>query len=122
MDVDQRVREVLDRLNQNWRERHRVKDLAASVNLGPSRLTHLVRVHAQTSIRDFLRRRRIAEAAQLLITTHRRISEISLDVGFTDACNFCHVFRRELGVSPRVYRERERNASAVNAQVVDLTI
>lgn len=101
------MREVLDRLNAEFSKQHRVADLAASVNLGPSRLTHLIRAHAKTTIRDLLRSRRIAEAARLLATTHRRVSEISCDVGFTDACNFSHAFRRELGLSPRAYRERE---------------
>lgn len=81
-------------------------DLARSVNLGASRLAHLVRMHANTSIRELLRRRRIAEAARLLVTTHQRVSEIAYYVGFGDMSNFCRAFRRELGESPRAYRER----------------
>ncbi len=107
MDVDHRVANVLAQLDAQWRHKHRVTDLAASVNLGASRLTHLIRVHAQTSIRDLLRRRRMAEAARLLATTHGRISEICYYVGFTDVCNFTHAFRREFGLSPRAYRRRE---------------
>jgi transcriptional regulator GlxA family with amidase domain len=106
MDVDRRVEEVLALLEAEWRNKKRVADLAATVNLGASRLTHLIRTHAKTSIRDLVRRRRLTEAARLLITTHRRVSEIGYDVGFTDACNFAHVFRREFGLSPRAYRER----------------
>jgi AraC-like DNA-binding protein len=102
------VAAVLARVEADWRKHLRVSDLAASVNLGPSRLTHLVRVHAQTSIRELVLRRRMTEAARLLATTFHRVSEISYYVGFTDACNFAHVFRREFGVSPRAYRERVR--------------
>jgi AraC-like DNA-binding protein len=105
--MDRRVREVLDHLEQQWRWPHRTRDLAAAVNLGVSRLAHLVRQHTQSSIRDLIRRRRIAEAACLLVTTHQRVSEICYYVGFRDLSNFDHAFRRELGVSPRVYRERE---------------
>jgi len=107
--VDARVAEVLARLESEWRQAHRVADLAAAVNLGPSRLTHLIRVHAQTSIRAVVRRRRLVEAARLLATTYDRVSEICYYVGFTDACNFTHTFRREFGVSPREYREQLRN-------------
>jgi AraC-like DNA-binding protein len=105
--MDKRVREVLERLNREWRRPPPVQELAASVNLGPSRLAHLIRKNVHTSIRDLLRRRRVAEAARLLLTTHKRVSEISYDVGYTDICNFNHAFRREFGVSPREYRERE---------------
>lgn len=105
--MDRRVREVLDHLDRQWRQPQRIGDLAATVNLGASRLAHLVRQHTHTTIRDLVRRRRIAEAARLLLTTHQRVSEICYYVGFRDLSNFNHAFRRELGVSPRVYRERE---------------
>jgi AraC-like DNA-binding protein len=104
--MDRRVREVLDHLDRQWRLRHRTSELAATVNLGVSRLAHLVKQNAHTSIRDLVRRRRIAEAARLLLTTHQRVSEICYYVGFTDLSNFNHAFRRELGVSPRQYRQR----------------
>lgn len=105
--MDRRVREILQYLECHWRRHVTVEELAKSVNLGPSRLEHLIRRHAKTSIRDLVRRRRIAEAANLLLTTHQRVSEIGYAVGFGDMSNFTHAFRRELGVSPRAYRERE---------------
>lgn len=104
--MDRRVREVLLYVEQHWHRQVSLDELARSVNLGPSRLSHLIRDHTNTSLRDLLRRRRIAEAANLLITTHQRISEISYAVGFGDISNFNHAFRKELGVSPRVYRQR----------------
>jgi AraC family transcriptional regulator of arabinose operon len=112
--MDSRVEAVLERLRREWRQQHRVADLAASVNLGASRLSHLIRAETNTTIRDLLRRRRIAEAAHRLATTYDRVSEISYYVGFTDVCNFNHAFRREFGLSPRAYREKSRRAAGGN--------
>ena len=119
--MDHRVKDVLDYLERHWRRRPTVNELAASVNLGPSRLAHLVRINAQTSIRELVRRRRITEAANLLVTTHQRISEIGYAVGFGDMANFNHAFRRELGISPRAYRERElgRGKASEDDKVLD---
>jgi len=100
------VKEVLDRLAADWRRPHSVTELAASVNLGASRLEHLFRATLRMSIRDVVRISRITEAARLLLTTHKRVSEISRDVGFTDISNFNHSFRRQFGVCPRDYRKR----------------
>ena len=111
--MDPRVREVLEHLERHWRKQHRLRDLAASVNLGPSRLEHLVKHETRSSIRDLLRRRRILEAARLLVTTHQRVSEIGYYVGFGDISNFNHAFRREFGLSPGEYRERERDGGNV---------
>jgi transcriptional regulator GlxA family with amidase domain len=110
--MDPRVQEVLELLEAQWRMQLRTRDLAATVNLGTSRLAHLVKESTQLSIRDRVRHRRIAEAANLLVTTHKRISEICYSVGFSDVSNFNHAFRRELGVSPGAYRERERSREA----------
>ncbi len=104
--MDRRINDVLRTLDEHWRKRQRVRDLAKSVNLGSSRLAHLFKLHTNTSIRDAVRRRRIAEAARLLLTTHQRVSEIAYYVGFADMSNFCHTFRREFGVSPRSYRRQ----------------
>jgi len=106
--MDLRVQQVLELLDREWRTHHRLEDLASTVNLGPSRLEHLMRAHANVSIRELLLRRRVVEAARLLAGTHQRISEISYYVGFTDASNFNHVFRREFGMSPSAYRRREQ--------------
>jgi len=106
--MDRRIREVLARLDDKWRERCSVEELAASVNLCPSRLEHLFKSNVQSSIRDLIRRRRLAEAARLLLTTHDRVSAIAWAVGFRDASNFNHAFRRQFGVSPKQFRERQR--------------
>lgn len=74
------------------------------------------------SIRDHIRRRRIAEAARLLRETYERVSEISHSVGFQDVSNFNHAFRRELGLSPGEYRKRHQGAQTLfETQDDDLT-
>jgi len=106
--MDRRVREVLDRIDVRWRERCSVEELASSVNLCPSRLQHLFKITVCSSIRDVIRNRRLAEAAHLLLTTHDRVSQIAYAVGFRDASNFNHAFRKEFGVSPKEYRGNGR--------------
>jgi transcriptional regulator GlxA family with amidase domain len=114
--MDRRVKEVLDRLAAEWPRSLPVPELAASVNLGASRLEHLFRATLCMSIRDVVRTRRIAEAARLLLTTHKRVSEIGRDVGFNDSSNFNHAFRRQFGVSPRDYRKRNGDGEECPAE------
>lgn len=102
--MDRRVAVTLAILAEEWRTDHRVSDLAAAVNLAPSRLQHLFKSHLRMSIRQHVLHRRMTEAARLIATTHLRISEIVYYVGFRDVSNFNHVFRRTFGVSPGEYR------------------
>jgi AraC family transcriptional regulator len=47
----------------------------------------------------------VSRAKQLLTDTGKSITEIALEVGFSDSGYFSRVFRREVGVSPAAYRQ-----------------
>jgi AraC-like DNA-binding protein len=106
--MDRRIRRVVQVLDERWRSHVRVDELAQAVGLGPSRLEHLFKEEARTSIRDFIRDRRLSEAASLLLSTEERVSVISFRVGFQHVANFNHAFKKRFGVSPRAYRESEK--------------
>lgn len=112
--MDRRVRSIVAWLDIEWREPVRVTELARQVGLGASRLEHLFKVHAKTSIRDFVRERRLLEAAERLAASEERISVISFGVGFGDVSNFNHAFKKRFGVSPREYRDAKRNAAGAH--------
>ena len=102
--MDRRVRSILELLDGEWHREICVPDLAHRVGLGPSRLEHLFNAHAKMAIRDFVRERRLAKAAELLITTEDRISSICTRIGFHDVSNFNHAFKKRFGMAPREYR------------------
>ena len=104
VDVDTRVRMVVQLLEEQWRSGVRVADLADHVGLGASRLEHLFKQEARVSIRDFIRERRLSAAAELLAHSLERISVISFRVGFQHVANFNHAFKKRFGVSPGEYR------------------
>jgi AraC-like DNA-binding protein len=47
----------------------------------------------------------VNQAQQLLLDTDKSITEIAMDVGFSDSGYFSRVFRREVGLSPTDYRQ-----------------
>jgi AraC family transcriptional regulator len=53
---------------------------------------------------QYLQRRRLERARELLKNTDRGVTEISLDVGFESSSSFSALFRRTFGYSPREYR------------------
>jgi transcriptional regulator GlxA family with amidase domain len=113
--MDHRVKKVLTLLEERSSAPVSVNELAEFVGLGPSRLEHLFKLDARISIRDFVRERRLEAAAAMLVTTEERISTIGYRVGFSDASNFNHAFKRRYGVSPRIYRQRQQGDSAGGA-------
>jgi AraC-like DNA-binding protein len=115
--MDQRVTKILDLLDRRWHVAHRIAELARGVGLGASRLEHLFKQEARISIREFIRERRLAAAADLLARTPERVSVISFRVGFQHVANFNHAFKKRFGVSPGQYRsQRGRGRAAESAK------
>jgi AraC-like DNA-binding protein len=56
------------------------------------------------SLIHYVARYRIQEAKQLLNAGNMSITEIALEVGFSDSNYFSRAFRREVGVSPFAFR------------------
>lgn len=102
--MDRRVEKIIEILNTECHKRLRIADLAALVGLRTSRLEHLFKHHTNVCIREFVKRRRILRAAELIVRTDERISQIGYAVGFNDPSNFNHAFKDYYGVSPREYR------------------
>lgn len=108
--MDTRVRMIVQFLEESWSSTVRVKELAYRVGLGASRLEHLFKQEARISIRDYIRERRLAAAAQLLASSVERVSVISFRVGFQHVANFNHAFKKRFGVSPRQYRAQRADS------------
>ena len=54
---------------------------------------------------------RMQKAAELLASTREKIATIAAQVGYQDAFAFSVAFRRQLGVTPSLYRKREGSRS-----------
>ncbi|WP_226781402.1 helix-turn-helix domain-containing protein [Oceaniglobus trochenteri] len=57
----------------------------------------------------FLTEQRIAFACYLLLTSDRKVIEISLDCGFGSLSRFYDAFVRHVGVTPTAFRSRDRS-------------
>ena len=60
-------------------------------------------------------RARIAHAKMLLLSTNKHVLNVSLESGFPSASKFSAVFRRETGVSPKIFRRLYSTQAATEA-------
>jgi AraC-like DNA-binding protein len=56
----------------------------------------------------YIVRYRLLQARELLENTDLQITQIALAVGFSESAHFTRTFQREVGVSPRAYRQGKR--------------
>lgn len=106
--LDSRVEETLHRLSQNMREPVKIVELAHSVGLSPSRLSHLFKESTGQSIIDVLNQMRIRQAALLLEHTDRSSADIAYDVGYHNYNHFINQFHKWMNMSPSAYKKAKR--------------
>jgi AraC family transcriptional regulator len=82
-----------------------VPDLARLAGVSHNHLTRLFQEETGTTVIAYLRRRRIARARHLLISSTLSIPAIAASVGISDLQAFNKTCRRELGASPRSVRQ-----------------
>jgi AraC-like DNA-binding protein len=97
------VRNALIFLRENYQEPYDAAGTAEAVNLSQSHLRALFEKWVGESPQQFHARCRIDEARRLLYQDDLNISQIALQVGFTDPRYFSRVFKQMTGVPPSRY-------------------
>lgn len=102
--MDPRIFRVLALLDTPTGVLSPVSDIAAGVNLSPSRLRHLFREQVATSLGCYVRARRLRLAEELLRSTFMSVKEIAAATGFADQSHFVRTFHGTYAVSPGRFR------------------
>jgi AraC family transcriptional regulator len=108
------AKRVATHIRENIGTRLRVGDLAALVRLSLSHFHRRFKVSFGEPPALYIMRQRMRLAQDLLITTVAPLSHVALECGLYDQAHFSRAFRRNVGVSPRVFR-RQFAADGVNA-------
>lgn len=85
-------------------------DLARLTRLSTSYFAAAFRVSFGTSPHDYICRRRVERAKELMTATESPLCEIALDCGFADQSHLSRVFRRVTGHTPAAWRRGARIA------------
>jgi signal transduction histidine kinase/AraC-like DNA-binding protein/ActR/RegA family two-component response regulator len=99
------VRQAMAYIHEHFAEPICRADLARNVALSEDYLTSCFRKELGVTPIAYLNRYRVNQARQLLTDTGKSVTQIALEVGFSDSSYFSRVFRREMGVSPEAYRQ-----------------
>ena len=116
--MDPRVQAIIDLLRTHADQRFTIEELARSVNLSESRLTHLFVQQVGLSPSQFFRHVKFERARYLLQSSFLSIKEIINVVGFNDKSHFAKDFKRIYGFSPTEYRRRHAVHLKVNGQQI----
>ena len=114
VDTDQKMMEQL----MEYLESHisdqdlKIEDMADAVNLGRTVFYGKIKSIVGMAPFDFLRHIRMQRAEDLISRSQMNISEVAYAVGFTDPKYFTKCFKKETGMTPTEYRDKNGSVTS----------
>jgi signal transduction histidine kinase/AraC-like DNA-binding protein/ABC-type sugar transport system substrate-binding protein/FixJ family two-component response regulator len=105
------VKQAIAYLQERFSQAVTRQDLAAAVGVSKDYLSHIFHQEVGFSTWEYLLRYRIQQAKTRLRNCNNSIMEIAAQVGFNDLSYFYRVFRKNVGCTPREYREGSQDKS-----------
>ncbi|MFL5807015.1 MAG: ATP-binding protein, partial [Roseiflexaceae bacterium] len=100
------VKRAIAYIQHNYMSELSRQQIAAALGVSKNYLTQIFHQELGISPWEYLNRYRIKQAKTLLRGSDDSITAVAARVGFDDASYFGRVFRKQVGCSPQVYRER----------------
>ena len=92
-------------MEEHFAEELSIEQLSDIARMSPSGFAHQFKKKVGISPLQYLIRCRIGRAQNLLVSTRKSITEISIEVGYDNLSHFNNQFKRFVGLSPQQYRK-----------------
>jgi AraC-like DNA-binding protein len=101
---DRRLGRLLEYVEDHLAGDIGVSDLSHAVGISTAEITSGLRAATGLSAWQFVLQRRIERAKGLLTSSQLAITEVALHCGFSSSQHFATVFKKQIGITPSVYR------------------
>ncbi|MBI9050627.1 MAG: substrate-binding domain-containing protein [Anaerolineaceae bacterium] len=102
------VRRAMTYIHKNYTDNLTRDNIAEHVGISSDYLTDCFRQELGITPITYIRRYRIHQACELLRNTNQSITQIAMNVGFSDSAHFTRTFLREMEVTPKAYRRKHQ--------------
>ena len=100
--------DIMHYITSNLQNRFTLDDLSAKFYLSPAQIVHIFKKKFKTTPMKYAQNRRVELAKYYLTKTEMPISEIPNVAPIGDPQYFANVFKRQVGISPREYRNKHK--------------
>lgn len=104
MKYDDCIKESIDYIELNLNNKIKLKELADNVFLAQYYFHRIFHAAVGESVAEYIRNRRLNEAADELLNTNNKIVDIALKYQFSSQEVFTKAFKKLYGIPPRKFR------------------
>ncbi len=102
----EKIKPALYYIRKNFNEKISLDVLAAECDMSPNYFCKLFRdVTGETPV-EYITTYRLEMASEMLLSG-AKVTDVALDCGFSDLSYFIHIFKKNLGISPKQYAKGE---------------
>jgi AraC-like DNA-binding protein len=98
----QNLKEAIDK---DFKSKHTPADYAAFLNISPNALARSTKNYFNKTLTHLITERIITEAKRELYLTNKSIKEVAYELGYDDEYYFSRLFKKNVSISPHVYRQ-----------------
>jgi len=100
------VNSAINYIRNNYDKNLSLSEVAQHIFISPAYLSKIFSSEMQETFSQYLLSYRINRAKELLRSTHDKVYEIALQVGYNDTAHFSKLFKQYTGQTPNQYRNR----------------
>jgi AraC family transcriptional regulator len=101
-----KLRQVTEYITENLSNNLSLAEMANLLQMGPCHFARAFKESTGLSPHQYVLRRRVERALQMLKETPSNLADIAYDLGFSSQGHFTTVFSKIVGVSPSSYRDQ----------------
>ncbi|MEO5648380.1 MAG: helix-turn-helix domain-containing protein [Ginsengibacter sp.] len=110
---DEPIKKAQEFIEDNFRDKIMVDDLAAMLALGRRNLERRFKKATSNTVVQYIQRVKIEAAKKSFESDRKNINEVMYEVGYSDTKAFRTVFRKVTGMSPIGYRNKYNKEAAL---------
>lgn len=104
--TENRIKHLLSYIHKHYSETISSEELAKAAGISRTECFHLFKTFLRKTPTGYLTEYRLTKAVNLLTTTDKTITEISLSCGFNNPSYFCKIFKKRFGVTPVIFKNK----------------
>ncbi|WP_161979445.1 AraC family transcriptional regulator [Streptococcus sp. S784/96/1] len=107
-DISLTIKKTLNYIDQNYQSSISLQDISSNVGFSKEHFCRFFKKHFHMSFNAYLLHIRLKKAKNLLLFSDLKILDIAFAVGFESAAYFSTIFKREVGQTPKDFRDKPK--------------